>query len=670
MMMNGNEGEGAPPLVLVVDDDPNIRLLVCQCLEPDGFVVGEAENGEQALSIYSTFQPDIVLLDVVMPGRDGFTVCREIRGQPGSERIPVLMMTSLDDEESVNRAYEAGATDFITKPIKWSLLSHRLRYMLRASRTTVSLGESEARHRALLNAIPDLLLRLDEEGRIFDYKGAKGFTLLPGDVSPVGQTLSDVLPDGLAGMLQDRIRAGPRSMCEQALEYEHVTAGDTSHYEAHLVRSGEEEFICLVRDISERKRAETERRRLEGQLRQSQKMEAIGTLAGGIAHDFNNILAAIIGYAELALLDVQEESVQQTNLQEILQGGMRARGLVQQILAFSRQSEPEDAPVQVHLLVKEVLQLLRASLPSTIEIRPDIRANNGMVAADPTEIHQVLMNLCTNALHAMNEKGGVLEVALTEEMLEPGERALHPELLPGSYLRLTVRDTGHGMGKRVRERIFDPFFTTKGPGKGTGMGLSVVHGIVKRCKGAIRVDTELGKGTTFEILLPTVDRQVKQECGRGESLREGRGHVLFVDDERAIVDMTRKVLERIGYQVTAGTSSEEALEAFRADPYGYDIVITDLTMPSLTGMELSQEVHRLRPDVPILLCTGFSEAIDHETVREVGIREILLKPIPTRNLADAVHRALSRTEKTTGPIASRIEVVDDDSRNIRRGRSR
>jgi PAS domain S-box-containing protein len=392
-------------------------------------------------------------------------------------------------------------------------------------------------------------------------------------------------------------------------------------------------YVAIERDV-------THEAELETQLRQVQKMEAIGTLAGGIAHDFNNILAAIMGYTEMALYDVPEGNPGRRNLEQVLKAGYRGKDLVKQIITFSRRSEQERRPMRVNPIVKEALKLLRASLPTTIDIRQNIEARSGMVLADPTQIHQVLMNLCGNAAYAMREEGGVLEVSLADVVFDSVDAAPYPDLNPGPYLKLTVSDTGHGIGRAVMERIFDPFFTTKRPGEGTGMGLAVVHGIVKGYGGAIVVDSEPGKGSTFEIFLPRIEGVFPSEADSDAPMPTGNEHILFVDDEEDLVDMVQQMLERLGYSVVAKTNSLEALEVFKAQADQFALVITDQTMPHMTGADLAQELMRIRPDIPIILCTGFSEVISVEQAKALGIRDFVMKPFATREIAEITRHVL------------------------------
>ncbi|MGB5750729.1 MAG: PAS domain S-box protein [Desulfobacterales bacterium] len=383
----------------------------------------------------------------------------------------------------------------------------------------------------------------------------------------------------------------------------------------------------------------TGKRELELQLQQAQKMEAIGTLAGGIAHDFNNILSAIIGYTELSLNDIEKESTLYQNLQEVFRAGGRAKDLVKQILTFSRQTAQELKPVQVKLICKEAIKFLRASLPTTIEINQEIE-NDSLVMADPTQIHQVLMNLCTNAGHAMGEKGGVLEVKIADVQLEADFMAQHKELKPGPYLELSVSDTGYGIPAHLLDRIFDPFFTTKEKSEGTGMGLSVVHGIVGSYGGKIIVTSEPGKGTTFKIYLPTVERDEAPQPIAEESIAGGTERILFVDDEPALVKIGKQMLESLGYKVTGRTSSVEALELFKAKADSFDLVITDMTMPNMTGDELARELIHIKPEIPVILCTGYSARINQQQAAAMGIRAFVSKPVPRMDIAKTIRNII------------------------------
>jgi PAS domain S-box-containing protein len=391
-------------------------------------------------------------------------------------------------------------------------------------------------------------------------------------------------------------------------------------------------FVSVSRDV-------TQEVALQAQLQQTQKMQAIGTLAGGIAHDFNNILAAVIGYTEIAIADVEKGGVLHDNLKEVLKAGERAKDLVNQILTFSRQSEQDLKPIKVALIVKEVLKLIRASLPATIAIDQDLKSN-AAVLGDYTKIHQVLMNLCTNAAHAMRKKGGVLSVSLADVELDADYAAKHFDIKPGLYLKLSVRDTGQGISSDLLGQIFDPFFTTKQQGEGTGMGLSVAHGIVKSHGGTISVYSEPGEGSIFNVYLPAIESSSEQKAREEKPVPTGTERILFVDDEQALVKMGKQLLEFLGYKVTTSTSSIEALELFKVQPDKFDLVITDLTMPNMTGDELAQKLMAIRPDIPVILCTGFSTKMTAEKTKKMGIRAFVLKPVIKQDLAETIRTVL------------------------------
>ncbi len=401
-------------------------------------------------------------------------------------------------------------------------------------------------------------------------------------------------------------------------------------------------FSATVIDITERKAMEDQSAQLEAQLRQAQKLETIGTLAGGIAHDFNNILTPIIGYTDMAITSVDADSQAHADLQRVLKAAHRAKELVQQILTFSRREEENFSHVKIHLIIEESLKLLEASLPATIKLRKNIRSIDETVLANPTQLQQVIMNLCTNAYHAMREHGGVLEVSLELTRIDAEFAYLHPRLHEGEYVQLTVRDTGCGIDEKTKERIFEPFFTTKKIGEGTGLGLSVVHGIVVNHNGEIVVESKPGEGTTFRIFFPVSAGDTDAESSEGAFKLDGEGHVLIVDDDEEIVSMGKQMLEYFGYQVTTKTDGTEALDVFREAPDKFDLVITDQTMPDITGVEIARKLLTIRSDIPIILMTGFSEMVTPESAKTMGIHEFILKPIVLNDLGRAIQRALKK----------------------------
>jgi signal transduction histidine kinase/ActR/RegA family two-component response regulator len=397
--------------------------------------------------------------------------------------------------------------------------------------------------------------------------------------------------------------------------------------------------IKLTNEIKERIMAEEEKSKLEACLQQAYKMEAIGTLAGGIAHDFNNILSAIIGFTELAKDSAPDQGQLQDDLNQVLSSANRAKELVEQILVFSRHEEKDKRPLRIQQIIKEVLGLLRASIPASIEIQLHIDQDCGTVLADSTQMHQVLMNLCSNAVQAMDEKG-VLEISLQEREFNEVEIGSLPNLKLGRHIKLTISDTGRGMDKTTTEKIFDPFFTTKEVGEGTGMGLSVVHGIVQSHQGMITVESELGKGTTFHVYFPAWHNEISLDSEDSLGIPRGDERILFVDDEEVITRSGQRVLGRLGYQVTVFTDSAEALEKFKATPDEFDLVITDQAMPKMTGIELTRELLNIRPDIAIILCTGYSRKITEENIKDLGIKGVATKPMDMKKYAEIARMAL------------------------------
>ena len=518
--------------------------------------------------------------------------------------------------------------------------------------------EAQERLRMLSQAVeqsPAIVMITDPEGRI-DYVNQKFVELTGYSYAEVKDQNPRLLKSGetppeVYRHLWLTIRAGQpwtgefhNKKKDGQLYWEEVVISPIKDRQGRIVR-----FLALKEDVTERKQAERLKTQLELQLRQAQKMEALGTLAGGIAHDFNNILGAIVGYSELARMDALAHPEILESLEQVTRASARAKDLVQQILAFSRQSQQERKPVRLLPIIKECLKLLRSTLPATIEIVADFPAESPVVMADPIQIHQVVMNLCTNAAHAMQGKAGRLSVGLELYLVDEVFARQHPKLRPGAYARLVVGDTGHGMNAETIKRIFDPFFTTKAPGEGTGLGLAVVHGIVEDHQGAILVASQPDMGTTFRILFPTHEaREPESEIPRTVIPRGNGEHILFVDDEPALCRVAQRLLQSWGYRVTTYLSASEALAGFAAQPEAFALVITDLSMPGMTGVDLAAKLLRIRADVPVILASGFVGAGTSEMATAVGIREILAKPVAPALWGDVIDRVLH------GPSGPRV----------------
>jgi CheY-like chemotaxis protein len=578
---HAKKGNMAKGNILIVDDNPNNLRILVGMLTERGYKVRPAPNGDLALKSVRSTLPDLILLDIKMPDMDGYEVCRRLKKDELAREVPVIFISALNETIDKVKAFGTGGVDYITKPFQIEEVMVRI-----------------ATHMAMRN-------------------------------------MQKRLADQNARLRREVIE---RKRAEEALEIAH----------AELEKRVEERTAELAEatrklreEIAERKQAEKERTTMERLYHRAQKLEAMGALAGGIAHDFNNIIGVIMGCAELSLLAVSKEDPIYPHLEQIPNAVRRASDLVQQILTFSRQKDSEKKVLQISTIIKEVLKMLRASLPATIEIKQNINPESGKVLADATQIHQVLINLCTNAAHAMRKNGGVLEIMLANVDLTFDDVKKYVDIKPGAYVKLTVSDTGTGMDPNIIECIFDPYFTTKKEGEGTGLGLAVVHGIISQYGGAIEVQSEPGKGTAFHILIPRIDHEhkmtLKKEFGEPP---KGTETILFIDDEKYLVELAKKILEYLGYQVVSSTSSIEALKLFMEGPDRFDLVITDMTMPHMTGDKLTEEILRIRPDIPIILCTGFSEMISEDKAKSLGIREYILKPLIMNNLAEKVRKVL------------------------------
>ncbi len=497
-------------------------------------------------------------------------------------------------------------------------------------------SDTELRLRAVVDSAPIVLFTTDAQGRftLSEGRGLEPLGLTPGQV--VGLSAFELYKD--TPQITENIR---RCMNGETVR-DVVTVGELVYetlYSPRLDRAGNVVGVDgLGWDVTARFRAEESARNFEMQLLQAQKIETIGTLAGGIAHDFNNILSPILGYTEIAMDLLDADHPARADLEQVLNAAGRARDLVKQILIFARGGDQKKQPIQLHLVVQETLRLIRSTMPTTIEISQRIDTRNDIVTADPAQMHQVIMNLCTNAAHAMRDSGGVLRVELEPRLIRV-EDAI-PGVAPGQYVVLTVEDHGVGMSKATVARAFEPFFTTKPSGEGTGLGLSVVHGIVQSHGGSITVDSEPGTGSVFRVFLPAADRAAIQPDATRGAPSGGRGeHILVVDDEVEITHLLERLLGSRGYRVTVCTSGESALQMFRDAPADFDAVITDYTMPRTTGLAIARAINRIRPGVPVIIATGYGEKATNETLSS-EVSGFVSKPFDTAALTAMLRRVL------------------------------
>ncbi|NOY58003.1 MAG: response regulator [Calditrichaeota bacterium] len=646
--------------ILFVDDDEDDYIITRDLLseiEGKKYELEWVNNYDSALAAIDSNKHDVLLFDFRLGAHNGMDLLQYAREKKC--RAPVILLTGQGDHEIDVAAMKAGASDFLIKGnINAQMLERSIRYAVNQKKVETALQDSEVKYRSLAQSAIDAIISADSKGNIIFWNNAAG-TIFGYDVEEIlGKPITLLVPSQYAEKhqagLQRIIAGGKPQVSGKSIEL----VGRRKNGEEFPIdvaissweTNGELFFSAIIRDISKNKE-------LEAQVRQNQKIEAIGTLAGGIAHDFNNILGAIIGYSELALDEMDENSESRKNLENVLTAGIRAKELVKQILAFSRMDKSEKKAIQISLFVKEALKLLRASLPSTIKIVEEIDAKSNYVLANPSHIHQVMLNLCTNAGHAMKEKGGLLRVSLSGVILDTEQAAQFQLLKPGNYVKLQVSDTGQGIEPGILDRIFDPFFTTKDVGEGTGLGLAVTHGIVLRLGGNITVKTKVGEGTTFTVLLPQLEKGADEKPKTQESLPTGEEKILFVDDEEALVQIATKKLGSLGYHVVGETSSIKALEKFRTHPEQFDLIITDQTLPEMTGKEMAKTMLKIRPDLPVVLCTGYSDTVTKDEAKEIGIREFVLKPISLREMPKIVRRVLDGSQ--VSQVKSRTEAVPD-----------
>ena len=625
--------------IFLVDNDPATACFISQALESKGYQVTTASDGEVALDLISRNGFDLVLTDMIMEPVDGPEILR--KAKEIDPDTMVMILNGRGDGDLAGDALKNHADEYLYKPPDLGELFFKVASCL----DTLRLKRQITQYQGKLRLFNEVAVSSNEAVAISE-PGGRLIYANPAHEKLFGRSLE------VAGS-RNYLDYYPEKSIEKYNQeiLPTVKKGEAWEGVIEAIDSMERHFSLWQRTyaICDEEGGmyyrfafmhEFKERKAERDLRHAQLSQAMGTLAGGIAHEFNNILWIIMANMELAAGNLPEGNKAHKNFQRMEKACSRATDLVQQILSFSRQGEYRPRLLNIVPVVKESLKFLRSSIPTTIEIRQNISTQSATIMTDPSQMHQTLINLCTNAVDAMGKKPGVLEIGVTEIELGLDEIALHRELPPGKYVRLEVKDTGVGMDSAVRKRIFEPFFTTKGVGEGKGMGLAVIQGVVKNCKGSIEVHSEPGKGSTFHLFFPKIEKETKHSSGAFISSVKGKERILFVDDDKEIAYIGKKILESYGYRVESKTCSEEALETFRDRPDKFDLIITDMIMPRITGEKLAEEFVRIRPDIPIILCTGYDEGVYKERAKEAGIKKVMMKPVSGRDLANAVKEAL------------------------------
>ena len=676
--------------ILIVEDEAITAKAIGSTLQQMGYQISSiVDTGLGAIDAVAKNQPDLILMDIHLKGdMDGIEAAEKITSMAG---VPIIFLTAYAEGSKIERAKSLLPFGYMLKPVQDRDLRISIEMALFAARAQKT---NEIRQKAILDLFE---MKNASTKEILDYTLKMCQAVTHSNLSFIGLMSDDeatmyihswskkameqcAIPDkpkefpvsesGLWGevirqrqpiMVNDyRISSGAK----KGLPEGHVAIDNfmsvpvfengkivciaaAANKEENYTNIDIQELKLLLDStwqIIKQKRYEAENKILEKQFLHTQKMEAIGTLAGGIAHDFNNILQPIIGYAQMGIDGINDSVLNHRYYSQILTASNRAKDLVQQILMFSRQSDQDLKPLELQFIIKEVIQFLRSSLPTSINIQTHIDKNCGLVEANATQIHQVIMNLVSNAYHSMQHKGGELQIRLRPVDITPDE-ALDRDLSPGSYVCLSVSDTGEGMDQSLIDRVFDPYFTTKEKGKGTGLGLATVMGIVKGHNGHIQLSSDLGIGTTFHIFFPTTTKETAQKTSEKPKLiPTGNEKILLVDDEYSVVELQRDMLEPLGYDITMRTSSIDAYEAFKANPGRFDLVVTDMTMPNMTGDLMVERMLNINPNLPIILCTGFNELINEERAKKIGIRAFMMKPFTQFELANTIRQVLDQDE--------------------------
>ncbi len=643
--------------LLLIEDDAGLVELITSNLEELGFSVMSAVSGVEALAHLKKQTPDLMLLDYSLPDINGKELIETLIKQQ-TPPPPFIITTGQGNERIAVDMMKLGAMDYLTKDILFleklpdvvKRVVKEIESEGKLRQAEDALKESEEQYRAVVDNIGDYIMRYDKKFKhIYANKLALEATGLPMD-QYIGKTHRELgFPDHLCELWEKNIKLVFDTGKQQNIEFDVELAEGKMDLELQLnpefaVDGSVKTVIGRSRDITSRRQAGIEKRKLESQLHQAQKMESIGILAGGIAHDFNNILTAIMGFSQLLLTEVKKGSTMEDDINEILTASIRARDLISQVLVFARQSNTEIGPMRVDLIATEALQLIRSSVPTSIKIKSIIESKSRIIG-NPIQCHQIIMNLCTNAAYAMEKEGGILEIRIQDADTNDNAVIVGLGLKQDDYIKIIVKDTGDGIPPNIIGSIFDPYFTSKPIGEGTGMGLSVVHGIVESYGGKITVNSKPQKGTELTIFIPVTKHDEKRVVESKKELPTGTENILVVDDELSITNIFDRTLRSLGYSVTKRNSSIEALELFRSKSNSFDLVITDMAMPNMTGDNLAIKMIAIKPTIPIILCTGYSKTISDEKAFKIGIKAFVQKPIVNTDLAETIRTVLDDANK-------------------------
>ncbi len=673
--------------VLIAEDNENSRVLLESLLDASGYQVTSAENGRVAIDFARKEKPDLVISDIMMPEMDGYALCKAMKADPILKTVPFVFYTAtFTSPEDKKLAENIGVSKFIIKPAEVDLFLKEIEEVLNQQKfNSLNVEEpkidevkiekeysgvlarklekkvneleieknrlklSESKYRCLIEALrDDYFFFSHTPDMMFDYLSPSVENVLGYDESEfrdkflnlltnnaINKNIMNILENSMFGEKQEpfEVEIFHKNGTIRRLE---ITEQPIFNDDARL-----EVVEGIAHDITEKVRSHVQlAKALEG-IQHSEKVKALGTLAGGIAHDFNNILTPIIGFSEITIMDLDDRPVLKQNLNEVLAATARAKELVNQILTFSRQAEDSRKVINPQKVISEALKLIRASVPSTVKIDVNMCEDCKSINANQTQIHQIMMNLCTNAYHAMKDKGGTIGITVDSHYFDKDTVIRYVKVKKGEYVRIEVRDNGTGMDENTLTKVFDPYFTTKPQGEGTGLGLSVVHGIVTSHEGLIDVESEVGRGTVFTIYLPVFDKfKGLSDLRRIESALGGSEKILFVDDEEVIGRIVKKQLESLGYQVVYAHSGDEALHVFDDSVGSFDLVLTDFSMPDMTGLELSRELIAKKPELIVIMCSGISSDDISDKAKALGIKEYLMKPVRRKELARAIRQTL------------------------------